>query len=197
MFSLQEATMGTGLSCARIMGQISKARPGKRPCTAGVAAALALIIGTSVISPARAVDTNYRDPRQPSYSLLVPDGWTIARTEQGVQLSRGTAHGYLLASRGAVPAGALLAQLRQQFESQSKIFREIASGELPFGGQRGAYGVYSAVSPTGLPVVLRVMTTTNGRMAYSLFFEVNAGDYERTRIDIERIQSSFMPDPVK
>jgi rhodanese-related sulfurtransferase len=34
--------------------------------------------------PALAADTIYRDPRQPSFTLLVPDGWTAERDDQGV-----------------------------------------------------------------------------------------------------------------
>jgi hypothetical protein len=39
--------------------------------------------------PALAADTTYRDPHQPPFTLLVPNGWMAERTEQDVTLRRG------------------------------------------------------------------------------------------------------------
>ena len=48
-----------------------------------------LMLAIALAFPAGAADSTYRDPRQPSFTLLVPDGWTAEKNSQGVTISRG------------------------------------------------------------------------------------------------------------
>jgi hypothetical protein len=161
-----------------------------------------LILAVGLISglttgPGFAADTSYRDPRQPSFTLLVPDGWTLTRNDQGVKLNRGTTWVQLVVQKGTGQPGAILVQTRPQFERQWKNFREIGSGDVSFGGQKGAYAVYAGVPPSGANAITKLVTMTDGRLTYMLFMEAHADEYDRVKRDMERIQASFSPDPVR
>jgi len=58
--------------------------------------------------PALAGDTTYRDPRQPSFTLLVPDEWTALRNDKGVMLKRGDSYFQLGVLGEAISPGAML-----------------------------------------------------------------------------------------
>ncbi len=157
--------------------------------------ALALVI--LPISTARAADTIYRDPRQPSFTLLVPDGWTASQTDQGVTLSHGRSFFQLGVLGGAAPPGTMLVQTRSQFERQWKNFHEVDAGQVSFGGQNGGYAVYAGVPPSGIPSFQRVVTMTNGRLTFMAFEGVTEADSNAIRPQLDRIERSFTPDPVR
>jgi len=144
-----------------------------------------------------AADTSYRDPRQPSFSPIVPDGWTLSRNDQGVKIDRGTSWVQLFVQNGVIEPGAMLVEARPQFERQWKGFRELTAGTTSFGGQKGAYAVYAGVPPSGVNSVLKMVTMTNGHLTYLLFMEAHADEYDKVRPDMDRIQAGFAPDAVK
>lgn len=168
--------------------------PGKR--TSGFNLVLLLSILFCTAAPAFGHDLTYRDSRHPSFSLLVPDGWQASVTKAGVNLTHGTPSNYaqLAEIEGAEEPGAMLVQLRPQFERQYKDFRGVASGRTMFGGGSGAYVIYAGIPPSGVRQITRVVTMTTGHMTYVLFIGVHADEYERLKADINRIQSSFAPD---
>jgi hypothetical protein len=157
-----------------------------------------LLIAVSVVAaPASAGDSSYRDPRQPSFTVLIPHGWTAARTNEGVQLAVGTSWANLAVLSSAVQPGAMLVQIRSQFERQWKNFREVDSGGVVFGGQKGAYATYAGIPPSGVGGITKVVTMTNGRLTYTLFMGAHADEYGRVRPEMDRIQASFAPEPAR
>src|SRR4051794_38612380 len=149
------------------------------------------------LSSAWAADTTYRDQRQPSFTLLVPDSWTASRIDQGVTLSHGKSFFTLAVKSGTAQPGAVLVQLRPQIESQSKEFREIDAGRVTFGGQNGGYAVYAGVPPSGIRSFRRVVTMTNGRLTFIAFESAPTDEYETIKPQLDRIERSFSPDPVR
>ncbi len=141
-----------------------------------------------------AADTTYRDPRNPSFTLMVPDGWTAKRTDSGVNLSHGNSSAMLFAVTGNRPADDMLGDLVSQIQKQGKNVRNMDKGECRFGGQKGAYWVFSAISPNGTPEVTKVVTMTNGQLVYSMIQEARPDDYEDEKRDLQRIQDSFAPE---
>ena len=142
-------------------------------------------------------DTTYHDPRQPSFTLLVPDGWKLSKTDDGIKIDRGTSWVQLFVQKGATEPGAILVQFRPQFERQWKNFREVSAGGVSFGGQKGAYAVYAGIPPSGVSGITKVVTMTNGRLTYTLFMGVHADEYDKLKRDLDRIQASFTPDTIK
>jgi hypothetical protein len=159
--------------------------------------AFLLTVASVTVSPALGEDKSYRDPRQPSFTLLVPNGWALTRTEQGVNLANGTGYAQLGVLRDTQQPGAMLVQVRTQIEQQYKNFREIDSGGSRFGGQKGLYGVYSGIPPSGVNSIMKVVTMNNGQFTYILFMGAHTDEYDRLKRDMDRIESSFSPDPVR
>lgn len=137
-----------------------------------------LVVIEPVCFQAWASDTIYRDARRPSFSLLVPDGWTAAYVTLLVQL-------------GAFSPGTMLVQLRPQFESQFKNFQELDSGQSMLAQHRAGYAVYEGVPPSGVKSTLRIITTTNGKLTYTLFVEAHTDEMPRYERDLNRIPASF------
>jgi hypothetical protein len=156
-----------------------------------------IIAGSVFAAPVFAGDSSYRDPRQPSFTLLVPDGWTATKSDQGVNIMRGTSYVQLWVKGGSAQPGAMLVQIRPQFEQQWKNFQEVDSGEAVFGGQKGAYAIYAGVPPSGVRGIAKVVTMTNGRLTYTLFTGAHADEYGQVKRDMDRIQASFAPDPAR
>jgi hypothetical protein len=156
-----------------------------------------IVVLSQVSSPAWAADTTYRDQRQPSFALLVPDGWTANRTDQGVTLSHGNSYFQLIVLNGASPPGAMLVQIRPQLERQFKDFRELQAGEVPFGGLQGGYVVYSGVPPSGIPSLTRVVSMNNGKLTFLAFEGVSVDEVKVVTPQLDRIERSFTPDPVR
>ena len=156
---------------------------------------LALLAGLAMAAAAGAADTMYRDPRRPSFTLLVPDGWTAETHGQGVTIQREGAYFVLLVKGGGMSPGAMLVQMRSQIEPQWKQFRELEAGRATFGGHEAAFGVYSGIPPSGNPSVTRVITMTNGQMTYVAFAETQTDKAAQRKADLDRIERSFAPDP--
>jgi hypothetical protein len=159
--------------------------------------ALLLIIGDAAISPVFSGDTSYRDPRRPSFTMLIPDSWTATKTDQGVTIRRSPSYAFLHVAGNAVQPGAMLVQIRPQLERQWKNFQEIDSGAAMFGGQQGAYAIYAGVPPSGVREIMKVVTMTNGRLTYTLYMGIPADEYRQIKRDMDRIEASFAPDPVR
>jgi hypothetical protein len=147
--------------------------------------------------PVHAADTTYRDPRQPSFTLLVPQGWKAQPNEQGVVLSRDDSYFMLCAMAGATTPGAMLVQLRPQFEQQWKPFRELEAGRVVFGGKDGAYVVYAGVPPSGIESTTRIVVMTDGRLTYVAFEGTPVASAPQRKPELERIERSFASDPVR
>jgi hypothetical protein len=148
------------------------------------------------VCPGSAKDTIYKDPRKPSYTLLVPDGWEAVANKQGVKLSGGTGWGQLLVENGAHEPAQTIASFRKVFESQYKDFRINSTAKCRFGGGDGVYTVFSGVSPNGKASITRIVTMTNGVLTYVLFLGADAAAYPALKADIDRIQGSFSPEAV-
>ena len=72
------------------------------------------------LSSAWAADTTYRDQRQPSFTLLVPDCWTASRTDQGVTLRHGKSSFELWIISGTAQPGAALVQIRRSLKASGR-----------------------------------------------------------------------------
>lgn len=155
-------------------------------CVAGLLALAA--------SPCFATDTTYRDPRNPSFSLLVPDGWAAKRTDSGVNLSHGGSSALLFAVTGNRAAGDMVADIVGQVQKQGKNVRDMDKGECRFGGQKGAYWLFSGTSPNGTPEVTKIVSMTNGQLVYTMIQEARIEEYEDEKRDLQRIQDSFAPE---
>lgn len=158
---------------------------------------VSLLMLFAAVWPADAADSTYRDRRQPSFTLLVPDGWTAVPNEQGVAIRREESYFQLRVAGGSTSPGAMLVQLRPQFERQWKQFREIEAGRARFGGLDGAFVVYGGVPPSGVAEILRIVTTTNGQLTFTAFAGVPADKAQQRKPDLDRIERSFTPDPVR
>jgi hypothetical protein len=156
-----------------------------------------MIVLSQISSPAWAADTTYRDQRQPSFALLVPDGWTANQTDHGVNISHGHNYFYLAIVNGASSPGSMLVQIRPQLERQFKDFRELEAGQVSFGGTQGSYAVYSGVPPSGIPAVERVVSMTNGKLTFTAFESVSVDEAKVMAPQLDRIERSFAPDPVR
>jgi hypothetical protein len=155
---------------------------------------LTLLLTLACLVPVQAADTVYRDSRSPSFSLLVPDGWTAERNEQGVMLRRDDAYFVLRVTPGGASPGAMLVQMRPQFERQYKGFREVESGRVGFGGLDGAFAVYAGVPPSGIDSITRIVAATNGQLVYMVFQGSPVTEAQR-RPELDRIERSFMLEP--
>lgn len=159
-----------------------------------------LVISIVIVAgavPALAADTTYRDPRQPSFTLLVPDGWTLERTDQGATLRRDDSYFQIWVSGGATSPGTMLVQIRPQIERQTKQFRELEAGRTTFGGQHGTYFVYTGVPPSGINSITRIVAMTNGRLTFVAFESMPADKIQQYKPELDRIERSFAPDPVR
>jgi hypothetical protein len=146
--------------------------------------------------PVLAKDTTYRDPRNPSFSVLVPDGWTAGKTDSGVNLQHGGSSVILWAVTGARPPADMVADIASQIQKQAKNFREMDKGECRFGGQMGAYRVFSGISPNGTSEVTKVVSMTNGQLVYSMIEQARPDQYDEEKQDLQRIQDSFAPEAI-
>lgn len=158
---------------------------------------VSLLMLFAAVWPADAADSTYRDRRQPSFTLLVPDGWTAVPNEQGVTISRDDSYFQLRVFGGSTSPGAMLVQVRPQFEQQWKQFREIEAGRTRFGGLDGAFVVYGGVPPSGVNSIARVITTTNGQLTFAAFVGMPVDKAQQRKPDLDRIERSFSPDPVR
>ncbi len=155
---------------------------------------LSILLALTTISPA-AADTVYTDPRQPSFTLLVPDGWTVTRTKESVIVSHGKSFFHLGVLSGALSPGAALTQNRPQMEKQWQQLQETESGQARFGGQPAAFAVYSGIPPSDVPSVERVVAMTNGTMSYIAWEEASQAEAQSTMPELARIERSFTPAP--
>jgi hypothetical protein len=146
---------------------------------------------------AHAADTIYRDRRQPSFTLLVPDGWTAAATNEGVTVARGGNSFHLNVQLGARQPGEILVSLRPQFQRQLQGFHELAAGKLQFGGRAGAFAVYAGVPPSGISGIDRIVTMTDGRLTFTALESSRDSEAAQVRPALARIEASFTPDPAQ
>jgi hypothetical protein len=137
---------------------------------------LSILLMVAATAPAYAADTTYTDPRQPSFTLLIPDGWTAMRTESGVVVSLGKSFFHLGIIGSAVSPGAALTQVRPQVEKQWQQFHETESGQTQFGGQPAAFAVYTGIPPSGVPSIQRVVAMTNGTLSYWAFEDASQAE---------------------
>jgi hypothetical protein len=144
--------------------------------------------------PGFASDTTYRDPRNPSFSVVVPDGWTAKRTDSGVNLSHGGSSALLLAVTGTRAPDDMVADIVSQIQKQGKNVRDMGKGECRFGGQKGSYWLFSGISPNGTAEVTKVVSMTNGQLVYTMVQEARTDEYEDEKRDLQRIQDSFAPE---
>lgn len=156
-----------------------------------------LMVFLAAVWTVDAADSTYRDPRQPSFTLLVPDGWTAVTNERGVLISRDDSYFLLRVFPGSTSPGAVLVQVRPQFEQQWKQFREIEAGRTRFGGLEGAFVVYGGVPPSGAESIQRIVTTSNGQLTFAAFIGMPVAKTQQRKADLERIERSFAPDPVR
>ena len=159
--------------------------------------ALVMVGGGLVPLVALADDAIYRDPRQPSFTLLVPDGWTAETNRGGVTIRRGTSWAQVNVKPGIAEPSAVLVQVRPQFERQWKNFREVESGEVMLSGYKGAYAVYTGIPPSGVNEITKLLTMTTGQMTYVLVIGARPDEYRLVRGDLDRIQASFAADRSK
>ena len=146
--------------------------------------------------PGFAKDTTYKDPRNPSFSILVPDGWAAKRTDSGVSLSHVNSSVILNITAGSRPADDMLADVVSQFQKQARSFRDIDKGQCRFGGEKGVYAVFSGIGPNGTSQITKVVTMTNGQLVYLLIEEARPDEYEDEKGDLQRIQDSFAPEAI-
>ncbi|HZP04113.1 MAG TPA: SHOCT domain-containing protein [Terracidiphilus sp.] len=144
--------------------------------------------------PGFASETTYHDPRNPSFSLVVPDGWTAKRTDSGVSLNHGNSSAILMAITGNRSATDMLEDIVGQMQKQAREFRPMDKGACRFGGQQGAYSQFSSVGPNGTAEVVKVIAMTNGQLVYLMIQETQPGEYEDNKNDLQRIQDSFAPE---
>ena len=155
-----------------------------------------LMLAIALAFPAGAADSTYRDPRQPSFTLLVPDGWTAEKNNQGVTISRGDSWFLLRVFPSSKSPGALLVEVRPQVEQHSKQFRELDAGRTRFGGLEASYLVYRGIPPSGVDSIGRIVAASNGQLTFGAFMGMPA-QAPQSKADLERIERSFTPDPVR
>ena len=155
---------------------------------------LALVIDL-MICPALAKETIYRDPRQPSFTLLVPDGWSAAKTDQGVEIRHDrTAVVMLVVQTESVDPSNLIAEAPQLEKREG--FHLIEKGGCVFGSQNGAYIIYSLKRTDGPTLITKEVMMTTGHLTYTMFEQSHADKYDDEKSDMERIQKSFSPETV-
>lgn len=159
-----------------------------------LACALVMIGGSLVPLAAFANDALYRDPRQPSFSLLVPDGWTAEKNSTGVTIRRGGSWAQVAVKPGMAEPAAVLVQIRPQIERQSRNFRELETGAMTLSGYKGAYVIYSAIPPSGVSEIAKLVTLTTGQMTYLVSAAARSEEYRSVKGDLDRILASFTPD---
>jgi hypothetical protein len=155
-----------------------------------------LVIAVSiVVVPAFAADTIYKESRRPSFTILVPDGWTLEKTDQGVSLNHGkTSEIALGALAKAFEPSSYLDQAIPQIQAQAKNFRLIERGACIFGQQQGSYAMYSGIGPNGVASISKMVVMTNGQFSYVLATETRPDKYNDEEADLQRIQDSFTPE---
>ena len=136
----------------------------------------------------------FKDPRQPPYTLAVPVGWKALKNDTGVKLEKqpagtGVAQLWVQPESDAPPA--VIASLGSQFEKQWKDFRKLDQGEVGFGGLKGAFSVFTGVGGAGKPVIMKVVTTTDGKATFTLFMMADLDQYNSIKADWDHIQQSF------
>jgi hypothetical protein len=146
--------------------------------------------------PAFAKDTIYREPRRPSFTILVPDGWTVSTTAQGISLkdSEGDDIQLFLQRNAMEPSEYMDNILLPQVRKQTQNFRLIDRGACLFGKQSGAYAVLSGISPNGGNYTTKFVTMTNGQATYLMVEQSDPGQYDRHKAVMQRIQDSFTPE---
>ena len=123
---------------------------------------------TVIASLAR--DTTYMDPRRPSFALLVPDGWTIVKTENGVDLKHEDSAEVTLFVQGrAVDPSDFIRNALPQIKQQHKNFHLIDQGACLFGKESASYIIYSGIGPKGPALTVKMVTMTNGHLTYVMF----------------------------
>jgi hypothetical protein len=145
-----------------------------------------------------AADTTYTDPRRPSFTLLIPSGWTAVKTENGVDLKHGDAAEVTLFVQGqAIDPPDFIRRVLPQIEQQHKNFRLIeAQGACLFGKESGAYVVYSGIGPKGPALTIKMVVMTNGRLTYVMFEQAPPDKYNDEKSAMQRIQDSFAPEAI-
>ena len=71
------------------------------------------------------------------------------------------------------------------------------AGRTVFGGQDGAYAVYGGVPPSGIDSITRVVAMTNGQLVYMAFEGTPVASVAQRRPELERIERSFTPEPMR
>ncbi len=152
---------------------------------------LTALLALASVAPAAAADATYTDPRQPSFTLLVPDGWTATRIDSGVVMSHGKSFFNLFVAKGATSPGAMLVQIRPQLEKQWQQFHETESGKTQFGGQSAAFEVYGGIPPSGVPSTERIVAMTDGTFRYVAFESAAEAEAGAVIPELARIDRSF------
>jgi hypothetical protein len=157
--------------------------------------ALALLF-TGIVSFAR--DTPYTDPRRPSFVLLVPDGWTIVKTENGVDLKHGdTAEVTLFVQGRAVDPSDFVRNVLPQIQQQHKNFHLMDQGACLFGKESASYIIYSGIGPKGPALTVKMVTMTNGHLTYVMFEQAPPEKYDDEKSAMQHIQDSFSPETIE
>ena len=155
---------------------------------------LVIAIGIAVF-PAIAADTIYLESRRPSFKILVPDGWTAEKTDQGVNITHGTGAWVGLGVKPQViEPSEYLDKAIPQIQPQEKNFRLIERGACLFGHQQGSYVIYSGIGPNGSASITKMVVMTNGRMTYIFASQTPPDKYNGEKADLQRIQDSFTPE---
>jgi hypothetical protein len=150
---------------------------------------------SAAVDPTFANDTTYKDPRQPSFTLLVPDGWTVVKTERGVDLKHGeTAEVTLFVQGQAIDPSDFMRQVLPQIQQQHKNFRVIEQGACLFGRQSGSYIIYSGIGPKGPALTTKMVAMSNGQLTYVMVEDAPPDKYDDEKVDMQRIQDSFNPE---
>ena len=155
-----------------------------------------LMLAIALAFPAGAADSTYRDPRQPSFTLLVPDGWSAEQNSQGVMIRRDDSWFLLRVFPPSKSPGALLVEVRPQVEQQSKQFRELDAGRTRFGGLEASYLVYRGIPASGVESIGRIVAASNGQLTFGAFMGMPV-QAAQSKAQLERIERSFTPDPVR
>jgi hypothetical protein len=69
-------------------------------------------------------------------------------------------------------------------------------GECRFGGQKGAYIIFSGISPNGTPEISRLVSMTNGQLVYTLLLQTSPDQYDEEKRTFQRIEESFAAEAV-
>jgi CHAT domain-containing protein/Tfp pilus assembly protein PilF len=152
---------------------------------------LALVTCVATFHAASAAESVYRDPHQ-RFTLQIPEGWTSAPTNVGVNVSRGKAYASLIIMERSGRASDLVSFFSRQFEKQWANFTELKRGDSRFGGQAGAFAVFAGVNPKGGEEVLKIVAMATDERSYALLMGVPKDAIEgATWRDLARIEQSF------